>query len=173
MAVFAVTTIRHGNDDGEVVVKNVGDEVDDLGDDVVLELLSAGAAVEIGENRKFTVAPSVGNADEDTLKRDVLLSKAATGDSLFTSVALGISQGTIPTDTEAAEKRAKEAGQFNRRVGAGDDNVVTVPTDQLLRHQTQENADRLNKTAQASAETETNAEATTTPTRTTRTTRGS
>ena len=77
MAVVAITRIQHGSGDGKVTTFGIGDEVTGLNDDEVRSLVVGGSAVETGKKRKFSAAPTPGEQDEETLKRDALIAKAA------------------------------------------------------------------------------------------------
>lgn len=81
MAILAITNIEHGNADGTVKTFGIGDSIVGLDEDQVRNLVIAGAAVETGSKRKFSSLPVVREEDEDTLKRDALILKAASDGS--------------------------------------------------------------------------------------------
>lgn len=77
MAVVAITRIQYGKQNGEVVNVGIGQTISGLSEDEVRSLVLSGAAVETGKNRKYSMVPVVGEQDEETLKRDALIAKAA------------------------------------------------------------------------------------------------
>lgn len=77
MAVVAITRINYGKSDGTVVTIGVGQTVKGLSEDETRSLVLSGAAVETGKERKFSLAPVVGEQDDETLKRDSIIAKAA------------------------------------------------------------------------------------------------
>ena len=91
--VLAVTPIRWGSvDDGPKTFK-VGDEIVGPSDEQIQVLIDDGAAIEFGEEKRFTPNPTFSGAggstapiDEDTLKRDQLI-KMATAEASGANIA--------------------------------------------------------------------------------------
>lgn len=103
MGVLAITRIRHGQDDGSVVEFSVGDSITGLSEDEVRSLVLSGAAVETGKKRKFGAVPTPGEQDEETLKRDAIIAKAA-------SEAMDDDEAVTPGSDPAAQMNAAGAG---------------------------------------------------------------
>jgi hypothetical protein len=109
MPVVAITTINHGEPDGTVKVFGVGDKVD-LPEENLRSLVEGGSAVEVGSGDKkynspyYTDLTSGGAAaDVETVKRDMLIARAAGLEPAADSVEDAVAEGTAGTVAAAPE----------------------------------------------------------------------